>query len=139
MWLFLILTIFSIVGTIPLLWKVYRSGTMMGRLRLNIVLKMHRRWVNRFLLTTIISVLLIESMIRTKYGLADTRLLDTLTGQIHIICDIVYAISLASMRFWLTGLTSKRWHKALFKVVVVSYSIIVATGAVLTYELMSAA
>ena len=138
-WLFLILALFSIIGTIPLLLMVYRSGAIMRRLRLKIVLKRHRRWVNRFLLTTLISVLFIESMIRMQYGYEGGRLLDTLTGQIHVIGDIVYAISLICMRFWLTGLTSKRWHRILFKLVLVSYSVIIATGAVLMYELMSKA
>lgn len=140
-WLFLILTILSIIATIPLLFMVYRSGVTMGRLRGGLALKRHRRWVNRFLLTTLISVLFIKSMSFAQYGFEGRviRLLDTDLGIFHLSLCGAYVVILCFMRFLVTGLTSKKWHRILFNLVLLSYSGIIATGVVLMYELLSKA
>jgi phosphoglycerol transferase MdoB-like AlkP superfamily enzyme len=137
----MVITVLSIIGTFFLLLGVYETGTMRGRFPSASTLKKHHISVDRFLATTIISVIVIEGMIRARYGLGGgvIRLFDTITGQIHLIVDVLYAISLFCMRFWLTGLKSKKWHVRLFVVVVISYFVIMITGAVLVGGLISKA
>lgn len=140
-WFFLMMTILSIIGTVVLLWEVYKTGRMRGLCPSATTLDMHHISVDRFLVMTIISVVVIEGMIRARYGLGGEviRLFSTITGQIHLMVDVLYAISLFCMRFWLTGIKSKKWHVRLFVMVVISYLIIVITGVVLVDGLISKA
>lgn len=155
-WIFLALMALSIIGTIVLLFVVFETGRSVGsfkkallnkattrddRFLHNARLEKHVTWVDRFLVTSLLSVIFIEGTIRIIYGFGGgvTRLLDTTNGQVHLWADIAYATCLLCMRYWITGKKSRKWHRILFFGVVISYSIVTVTGTILVVGLVGKA
>lgn len=101
-------------------------------------LKNHCLWVNRYLWTTFFSVVMIELMVKSYRGIDEgvTKLFDTNLGMIHAGFNLVYAISLISMKFFFTGLKIPKVHKSLFKVVCISYLGIIITGIILAVHFL---
>ncbi len=126
--------VLSLTVTAYFLAKVYDSGKRMKPFTER-AMKNHFRWVNRFLGMTLISVVFVESMIRTVREGGGVQLFDTYLGWTHATFVGTYVLALMCMRFWITGLKAPRAHRFLFEFVVISFLGILLTGSWLTIQL----
>ena len=138
--LFLIvgLVFFGAMYSLYLLFGVYRSGKHLRRFYSEFAEEDHKRWVDKFLKTMVLIVVLVESTTWLGYGFSrGFNLSDSLSGLIHIAADIIFAVSLFVMRYIWTGTKSPRRHRFFFKLVYVSYAVLAPTGVWLMVKLLN--
>lgn len=130
-------TVVAVAVNSVFLYKVYESGKRQGKYFSKSTFYNHTQWVYRFLFVTILTVLMVEGMIQTKYNWEGvTHLFDTTIGMVHAVCDALYAVTLICMIFVFTGIKAPTIHKYLFKIVLVSYITVVITGTWLMVKLI---
>ncbi len=121
----------------PLLYLVYKSGKG-AKSHTEIPVNNHVRAGNRFLLMMVVTVLLIKTMTTLKYGLfGEFHLMDTSLGKFHLGADVAFSLIAAAMKLYYKGTTWPRFHVFLAWLLILSYVIIVVTGAYLVFNLVS--
>lgn len=136
--LFLSATLISAILSVYFAYQVYQSGVIAGRYTMSRTTNRHRKCVDMFLCGVVVSVLLVELTVSTKRGvLFEMHLLDTSLGVIHIILDIIFSISVITMRWFITGEDNKELHRKISKVALGSYVLILVTGTWLVIKLIS--
>jgi preprotein translocase subunit SecG len=132
----LFLTLIIVVVNVALAFKVHDSGLFAGRYRTSYTINSHRKWVNWFLLSTLLAIGLIESTVAVKHGsLFEMRLFHTYLGQVHLALDIIFLTLAIIMRWAKDGEYHSELHKKLAKVVRYIYVGILITGTWLMIKL----
>lgn len=93
--------------------------------------RLHKKWVNRFLIWLVVPVLIIETMVRLHGGRWGHS---TLFG-VHMILVTLFVTTTLLMRFLFTGESNRRLHQTLSKVFFVSFVAMTCTGSILLWQL----
>lgn len=126
----LILAVIGIVFSLSLLMKaIYYSK----RASFHILggVREHKKWIDRFLWSLLVPVLLIESIVRIQNG----RWGSSSLFSIHIILVVLFVITLFGMRVMWTGESNSHLHKILSKCFFVVFLAVASTGAILIAQL----
>ena len=95
---------------------------------------LHKRWATATFVSTLVGVVLAETMVRVHGGLAPGSLT---TFVLHIVCATLFFSVISLLRFRLTGLRSGKLpiHRALGYISFLFYVGMFLTGAVLMIQL----
>lgn len=133
----LITTILVVIMTAVFAYNVYVSGKFARRYKGVYTTKRHKKWVDAYLLTVVIAVLLIElTLIVNRRDLFEIRLTETVLGQIHGLLDIFFVCMVIAVRWLITGDDNPKLHRLLAKITLATYVLILGTGAWLTIRLV---
>lgn len=92
----------------------------------------HKKWIDRFLITLSIPVVLIESIVRIENGRWGNETLFL----VHIMIVLFFILNILFMRFHWTGVQNQVIHKNLAKIFFFLFIATVATGSALISQLV---
>jgi hypothetical protein len=107
------------------------EGAVTGREKMQTI-HVHVMWVNRFLLSLLVAVLLVEAMVMNLGG----RVGNPILFWIHFAIDVIALAILAGMRFYWKGTTHPVEHKKLAKFFYGVLAGVMLTGSILMYQVL---
>jgi hypothetical protein len=126
------LATFFLAGAMFCLMRVMQFGKRVA-LGLPSLIPRHKKWVNRFLLSLIPPVLLIEALVRINKG----RLGGDELFLVHMVFVVLMVLTLLVLRFVVTGVVHSKAHRTLTRFFFMLFSGVFFTGVALVLQLIT--